>query len=303
MKNQSIKKYLHEYWPFYVFAAPALLSVIIFSYVPMYGIQIAFKNYSPRLGIWGSEWVGLRHIIRFLTTPNALQLIRNTFLISFYSLIFGFPVPILLALMINEVNSSKYKRTVQMISYAPYFISTVAVIGIINLFFKRETGIVNLILIKLGQTGHNFIADPAWFRPLYIGSGIWQGAGWGTIIYLAILSQVDSEMVEAATIDGATRLQKIWHLFIPALLPIITIQLIMSAGGILSVGFEKAYLLQNSLNTDTSDVISTYVYRFGIMGGQFSFTTAIGFFNSMVNAVLLVIVNTIAKRLDATSLW
>jgi putative aldouronate transport system permease protein len=303
MQKKAGIKYLREYWPFYVFIAPALASVILFSYVPMYGIQIAFKNYSARMGIWGSEWVGLRHITRFVTTPGALRLIENTVKISLYSLLIGFPVPILLALMINEVNSSKYKRAVQMISYAPHFISTVAVVGIINLFFKREIGIVNLLLVKLGQVGHNFITDPAWFRPLYIGSGVWQGAGWGTIIYLAILSQVDQETVEAATLDGATRLQKIWHLFIPALLPIITIQLILNAGSIMSVGFEKAFLLQNSLNNDTSDIISTYVYRVGIMGGQFSYTTAIGFFNSIVNALLLVLVNTIARRLDATSLW
>ena len=298
-----MKKYLREYWPFYVFIAPALVSVVVFSYVPMYGLQLAFKDYRILDGIWGSPWVGLKHIQRFINMPDFFSLIRNTFLISFYSLVFGFPIPIILALLINEVNNERYKRVVQMISYAPHFISTVAICGIILLFFKRETGIINIILRALGQEGYAFMADPSWFRPIFIGSGIWQSTGWGTIIYLAKLSQVDVESLEAATIDGASRLQKIRHIHFPSLVPIITIQLILNAGSLLSVGFEKVFLLQNNLIMETADVISTYVYRVGILGGQFSYTTAIGFFNSLVNALLLVIVNTIVRQLNATSLW
>ena len=302
-RSRNIKKYLREYWPFYVFIAPALVVTFIFSYVPMYGLQIAFKNYSARLGIWNSEWVGLKHILRFINIYDFWPLIRNTLMISFYSILFGFPVPIIFALMINEINSSKYKRFVQMASYAPYFISVVALVGLINLFFKRETGIVNLLLSILGREGHNFLTDSSWFRRLYVGSGIWQSAGWGTIIYLAVLSQVDAESVEAAVIDGATRLQKIRYINLPALFPIISIQLILTAGSLMNVGFEKVFLMQNNLNKETSSVIATYIYDLGIIGGEFSYTTAIGFFNSLINALMLVTVNTIAKKLNAASLW
>jgi len=301
--SRRVFKYLREYWPFYVLIAPTLISFIIFNYIPMYGVQIAFKDYVVKLGVWDSPWVGLKHIERFISLPGFWTLMRNTFLISFYSLLFGFPVPILLALMINELTHARYKKTVQMVSYAPYFLSTVAVCGLVVLFFKRETGIINLLLVQLGFEGHSFLTDTSWFRTIFVGSGIWQSAGFGTIIYLAVLSQVDLEIIEAAVIDGASRMQKIWYIYLPMLIPIITIQLILNAGSMLNVGFEKVFLLQNDLIMETADVISTYIYRVGLLGGQFSYTTAIGFFNSLINASLLVIVNTVAKRLKATTLW
>ncbi len=302
-RRKPFVQHMKQYWPLYLMVLPALLDVIIFSYVPMYGIQIAFRDYKFRDGIWGSDWVGLEHILRFVNSYNFWPLLRNTFLLALYSLLWSFPLPIILALMINEVRNKKFKRTVQMLSYAPYFVSTVAVVGLINLFFQRETGLVNILVTSLGGEDFNYIASPDAFRSLYIGSGIWQGTGWSTIIYLATLSGVDGEILEAATIDGASRFQKILHILIPCIMPTIIILLIMNAGSLLSVGFEKVYLMQNDLNRDVSDIIATYTYRQGILGGKYSYTTAIGFANSLVNAILLVIVNKIASRTSGTSLW
>ncbi len=295
--------YMRRYWPFYVMVLPALIDVILFRYLPMYGVQIAFRDFRIRKGIWGSDWVGLKHFVHFATSSSFWPLVRNTFLLAFYSLLWGFPIPIILSLMMNELRGRTFKRTVQMLTYAPYFLSSVAVVGLINLFFQRETGLVNVLAVRLGGVDHNYIADPTWFRTLYIGSGIWQSAGWGTIIYMAALSSVDGEMVEAAVIDGANRFQKIWYIDLPSILPTIIILLIMNTGSLLSVGFEKIFLMQNKLNMDVADVISTYTYRVGIHDGQFSYTTAIGLANSAVNALILVIVNFAAGRMGETSLW
>ena len=295
--------YMRQYWPFYVMILPALIDVILFRYFPMYGVQIAFRDFRIRKGIWGSDWVGLKHFVHFATSSGFWPLVRNTFLLAFYSLLWGFPIPILLSLMLNELRGRTFKRTVQMLTYAPYFLSSVAVVGLVNLFFQRETGLVNVLAVRLGGADHNYIADPMWFRTLYVGSGIWQSAGWGTIIYMAALSSVDGEMVEAAVIDGANRFQKIWYIDLPSILPTIIILLIMNTGSLLSVGFEKIFLMQNKLNMDVADVISTYTYRVGIHDGQFSYTTAIGLANSAVNALILVIVNFAAGRMGETSLW
>ena len=296
-------RYMKQYWPFYLMILPALLDTVVFRYFPMYGVQIAFRDYRVRRGIWGSEWVGLKHFVNFATSSSFWLLIRNTFLLALYSLLWGFPIPIILSLMINEVRSKPFKRSVQMLTYAPHFLSSVAVVGLVNLFFQREIGLVNVLLMNMGGIDHNYIADPAWFRTLYIGSGIWQNMGWGTIIYMAALSSVDSEIIEAAVIDGANRFQKIWYVDIPSILPTVIILLIMNTGSLLSVGFEKVFLMQNKLNMDVSDVISTYTYRVGIHDGQFSYTTAIGIANSVVNALVLVLVNFVAKHVGETSLW
>jgi putative aldouronate transport system permease protein len=282
---------------------PALLDVLVFKYFPMYGVQIAFKDFRARLGILGSEWVGLKHFMRFVTSPNFIQIMRNTILLSLYNLLFGFPVPILLAFMINEIQGTKLKKATQMITYMPHFISMVAIVGLINLILDRENGIVNLLLTSLGQQPIGFMGMQSAYRTIYIVSDIWQHAGWGTIIYLAALSAVDVETLEAARIDGASRLQKIFYIDLPTLLPTIITLLILRAGSVLSIGFEKVYLLQNDLNRDVSEIVATYTYRLGILNGQFSYTTAIGLFNNVINAAILVLVNQVSRAVGETSLW
>lgn len=296
-------KHFKQFWPLYLFLVPALLDVIIFRYVPMYGLQIAFRDYKIRKGFWGSEWVGLEHIIKFINTPNFLQLLGNTLSISVKSLVFGFPIPILLAIMINEIRSSKARRIVQTITYAPHFLSMVAVVGLINLLLARETGLINNLLAALGMERQNFLIMGSAYHPIYIISGIWQEAGWGSIIYLAALSSIDVEMMEAAQIDGVNRFQKIWYIDLPSILPTVVILLIMRAGSLLSVGYEKVLLLQNDMIRDVSEVISTYTYRLGILQGKYSYTTAIGLFNALINGIILLAVNKISKIVTETSLW
>lgn len=302
-KRRRMKSYLRQFWPLYVFVLPAVLDVFVFKYVPIEGIQIAFRSYKSKLGSFGSPWIGLEYFVKFLSSPNFWQLISNTFLLSFYSLIFGFPIPILLSLVINELQNQKYKRVVQTVTYAPHFISTVAIVGLINLFLDLDTGLLNLFRDMIGFEKVNFRTMPEAFRPAYIISGIWQQTGWNSIIYLAALSAIDVEMLEAAKIDGASRLQKIWYIDIPSIMPTMVIMLILRCGSLLSVGYEKVLLMQNDLIRDVSEVISTYNYRMGILQGQFSYTTAIGLFNSVVNCSILVLVNVISRKVNETSLW
>lgn len=302
-RRLAIKKYWQENWQYYILLLPAIIFTVVFAYVPMYGAQIAFRDYKVKLGFWGSEWVGMKHFIRFVTSSNFWPLLRNTLGISVYSLVAGFPAPIILAFMLNELQSGKLRKSVQMITYAPHFISAVAVCGLIRLFTQRESGVINLLIMMLGGEGVDFLAEPAYFSTIYVISSIWQELGWGTIIYLAALSGVDPQIVEASVIDGASRLQKIWYIDIPTIMPTIIILLILNVGSILSVGYEKVLLLQTPLNMETSDIISTYVYRLGIEDAQFSYTTAIGLFNSVVNLALLTIVNYISKKFSGSSLW
>ena len=296
-------RYFRECYPLYILILPSIVFVIVFSYIPMYGIQIAFRDYKFSLGIWGSEWAGLKHFFRYINSANFWPLIRNTLRLSIYSLLFGFPAPLLFAVLINELRSLQMKRTIQMISYAPHFISTVALCGMITLFLQKDNGIINVLIGLTGGTPKNFLADPASFPAIYVLSGIWQGLGWNSIIYLAALSSIDPQLVEAARIDGATRLQKIGYIDLSGIAPTIIILLILSAGSLLGSGFEKILLLQNNLNMNASDVISTFVYRLGIQNAQYSYTTAIGFFNSVVTAVILISVNKLAKVITDTSLW
>lgn len=286
----------------YILILPAVIYVFIFSYIPMYGIQIVFKDFRASLGIWRSEWVGLKHFIRFISYPNFWKIVRNTLNISLYSLA-TFPCSVILALLLNELNNQRFKKAVQMVTYAPHFISTVVLCGMIYLFFARGTGVVNNLRELIGYKRIDFLAKPEYFPHLYVWSGVWQNVGWGTIIYLAALSAVSPELIEAAQIDGATRLQVLYHVNIPTILPTIIIMLILSCGSILSVGFEKAYLLKNVLNSDTAQIISTYVYEVGLKGGQYSYSTAIGFFNTIVNVMFIVTVNIIAKKLYSISIW
>jgi putative aldouronate transport system permease protein len=300
---QRAVKYLRENYQLYSLLLPGIVFIFIFAYIPMYGAQIAFRDFNFRKGIWGSDFAGMKHFIRYITSSNFWPLMLNTLGISAYSLAAGFPVPIILAFMINEVRSIKYKKTVQMITYMPHFISTVAICSMIKLFLDRSNGVFNLIIKILGGTPVAFLSEPAYFKSIFVISGIWQEMGWGTIIFLAALSAVDTEMVEAARIDGASRLQKILYIDFPTILPTIMILLLLSIGSLVSVGSEKILLLQNSLNMDASDVISTYVYRLGIRDAQYSFTTAIGLFNSVVNVLLLVSFNAISKKISEISLW
>jgi putative aldouronate transport system permease protein len=268
----------------------------------MYGIQLAFKDFRPSKGIWGSDWVGLKHFIRFVTYPDFWKIFSNSLIISLYSLA-TFPCSIILALSINELESQSFKRSVQMITYMPHFISIVIVCGMIMLFFNRSSGMINNFIHMLGGQRIDFMTNPKYFRTIYVWSGVWKGIGWGSIIYLSALSGVSPELVEAARIDGATRLQIIWHINIPAIIPTIVILFILSTGGILSVDFTKIFLLQNDLNKEVSSVISTYVYEIGLVSQQYSYSTAIGLFNTAISVALLLFVNKIANKVSGITIW
>ncbi len=299
--NERFKK-VAKNWQLYVMILPVIAFFIIFHYVPMYGVQIAFRRFMPVHGIWGSPWVGLDHFRRFFGMHYAPRLIWNTISLSLYSLVAGFPMPIILALAFNEIKNGKFKRIVQTVTYAPNFISVVVIVGMIIAFLSPSTGVINHMLNFFGIENQHFMQDPRWFRHIYVISGIWQGTGWGTVIYLAALSGVDDQLHEAATIDGATRIQRLWHINIPVLVPTMIIILIMNFGGIMSVGFEKVFLMQNSLNMGTSDVIATFTYRTGLLEGQYSYAAAIGLFNSVINSVMLLTVNWQARNYSETSL-
>ncbi|WP_235338361.1 ABC transporter permease [Paenibacillus wulumuqiensis] len=302
-RRHSLRKRISRNWELYLLIAPAFLYFLIFHYGPMYGIQIAFKNFLPARGITDSPWVGLDHFIRFFNSYYFWDLIRNTLTISLYQLIVGFPLPILLALAFNEIKNGWFKRTVQTVTYAPHFISVVVMAGIIVTFLSPSTGIIINIIEWLGFSAPAFLTDPAWFKTMYVLSGVWQSTGWGTIIYLAALSAVDPQLHEAAIMDGASRWRRIIHINIPTIIPTITILLILNVGSILGVGFEKILLLQNPLNMSSSDVIDTFVYRTGLLNVQYSFSTAVGLFNSVINAILLIAVNQIARKTSENSLW
>lgn len=300
----SVKwKAIRKNWELYLFVLPAVASVILFSYVPMYGVQIAFKDFRPIKGIWGSEWVGFDHFMRFFDSYYFWDLIWNTAGISLYSIAVGFPIPILLALAMNELRVGFFKRFVQTVTYAPHFISTVVMAGIIIAFLSPVSGMVNHVIQWFGGEPVAFLMKAEWFKTVYVLSDVWQGMGWGTIIYLAALAGIDPVLHEAAVMDGASRMRRIWHINLTGIRPTMIIVLILSTGGILSVGFEKILLLQNSLNMETSDVISTYVYRSGLLQAQYGFSAAVGLFNAVVNFVILVLVNSLARRTNNASLW
>ena len=298
----ALKKILRNY-ELYIFILPALLYFLIFHYGPMYGVQIAFKNFVPTKGIWGSPWVGLKHFNNFFDSYYFGLLLKNTLGISIYSLVAGFPIPIILALMLNEVQNVRFKKLVQNITYAPHFISTVVMAGMLVAFLSPSNGIVNEVIKLFGGEPISFLTNTSMFKDIYVWSGVWQGTGWGSIIYLATLSGIDQQLHEAAIVDGATRLQRIWYINIPGITPTMIIMLIMNCGHIMNVGFEKIFLLQNPLNMEASDVISTYVYRVGLINAQYSFSAAVDLFNSVINFALLITVNTISKRVSETSLW
>lgn len=301
--KRTLWKRISKNWELYLFILPALVWYLIFTYGPLYGVQIAFRDFNGALGIWGSKWVGMKHFETFFTSYSFVRLLSNTLFLSLYSLVAAFPFPIILALMLNELRSVRYKKVVQTVTYAPHFISTVVMVGMLTLFFSPSMGVVNTVIEKFGGEAKDFMTDPTLFRHLYVWSGVWQGTGWGSVIYLAALSAVDPQQHEAAVIDGASRLQRIWYINLPVLLPTITILLILNCGSILSVGYEKVLLMQNDLTLDVSEVISTYVYKRGLLKAEYSFSAAVGLFNNVVNVTLLLVVNAITRKLGQTSLF
>lgn len=295
--------YLKKEKYLWLLVLPGIIWYIIFAYIPMYGLVIAFKNFSPFKGIWKSPWVGFMWFEQFFSSQFFWRLIRNTLLLNIYNIVFAFPVPIILALLLNEIQHTWYKRIAQTISYLPHFISTVVVVGMMVNFLSPVGGIVNRIIEALGGQKINFMIEPKWFRTLYIASGIWQSAGWGSIIYLAALSGIDTELYEAATVDGASKVRQIWHISIPGILPTIVIMLILNLGRILSVGFEKIILMYNPATYETADVINTYVYRRGIVSGEYSFGAAVGLFQSVANFLFIVAANKFSRKVSEISLW
>ena len=297
---------IRRQWQLYLFLLIPVVLVVVFAYIPMYGVTLAFKDYRPKLGILGSPWTsqnGMKYFLQFFNSPNFGMLLKNTLILSLYSLVAGFPAPIILALCLNEVRQKWFKKSVQMVTYAPYFISTVVLVGMLIRLTNARTGFISMIIQFFGGAPTDLMSIPGLFRTLYVFSGIWQGMGYSAIIYIAALSNADPSLYEAAVIDGASRLQKIIHIDIPTIMPTITLLLIMSVGNIMSVGAEKVYLMQNNLNQINSEIISTYVYKIGLISGQFSLSTAVGVFNSVVNFVLLFLVNKIAQKIGETRLW
>ena len=288
---------------FWIIVAVPLLYILLYCYVPMGGIILAFKDYSIRKGIWGSAWVGLRYFRQFLTSPSSLNVIKNTLILGIYSLVVTFPLPILLAIMLNEMRSLKYKKFIQMVTYAPYFISTVVFVGMLMQLFSQRTGIVNVLLKKIGMDPVNFLGNSSCFRSLYVWSGLWQGAGYSSIMYIAALAGVDPQLQEAAIIDGASKMQRIWHVDLPEIRPTIVTCLIFSCAGAIAIGFVKVYLMQNSLNANVSEVIATFVYKVGLVNSDIGFSTAAGLFQSLVSFLILVTANKICRKLLDIGLW
>lgn len=296
--GKTLKKQIRDNWQLYAMLVIPVVLTIIYKYIPMYGIQIAFRDYKASKGFMGSEWVGLEWFSRFFTAPTFGRMMKNTILLSLFSLLWSFPIPIILALMLNQMRFQKFKRATQTVLYAPHFISTMVICGMIRIFLSPSGGLINLI----AGTSVDFLTESAAFRTIYIASGIWQDAGWGIIVYMATLSNIDTSLYEAAKVDGASLFQRILHIDIPGLRSIMVLNLIMSAGGLMNVGFEKVWLLQTDLNKSVSDVIAVYVYQMGIENAKYSYSTAVGLFNTAINIILLVIVNKVAGKIsDETS--
>lgn len=290
-------------WQLYVLMLPALVYIVLFAYKPMYGILIAFKDYSMKKGILASPWVGFKNFERLFSSYWFPIILKNTLTISLLSLVIGFPIPIVLALLLNEVKSNKFRSMVQTFSYAPHFISMVVMCGMITMFLSPTSGVINKLLNALGMESVFFMQEAGLFKWVYVLSGVWQGAGWSSVIYYAALSGVDKSLLEAADMDGATRLQKIWHVNLPVIMPTNLVMLILQCGSLLSVGYEKAYLLQTSSNLTGSEIISTYVYKVGLVQSDFSFSTAAGLFNTVVNCVILISANQLSKKVAKTGLF
>jgi putative aldouronate transport system permease protein len=298
-----LKRFLLRNWRLYLLLLPGLAWAAVFCYLPMYGVTIAFKDFNAKLGILGSPWAGLKYFRQFFSTNIAMKTVTNTVYLSVLSLLFGFPAPILFALLLNQASHLKFKKFVQTVSFAPYFISVVVIVSMLNIMLAPQTGFIGNIVKRINGREILFMTRPQYFRSLYVGSGIWQGMGFGAVVYIAALTAVSPDLHEAAIMDGASKLRRILHIDFPSIVPTIMIMLILSVGNLFSIGYEKAYLMQNSVNTAVSEIISTYVYKIGLMNAQFSFSAAVGLFNSVVNFALLILTNLVVRRFSEMSLF
>lgn len=290
-------------WQLILLCLLPVLYYIIFHYIPMYGVQIAFKDFRAVDGIWGSPWCGLKYFKRFFESYQFWPLLKNTLLLSFYQLLFGFPIPIALAILLNQVKNTKFKKFVQTVTYCPHFISIVVLVGILYIFLSPRNGLINNIIVSFGGEPVHFMGSTKWFRSIFVLSGIWQNAGWNAIIYIAALAGISPDLYEAAQIDGANKWQLIRHVDLPGIAPTAVMMLILEIGKVMNIGFQKAYLMQTGLNIGVSEIIPTYIYKVGLIDAQYSYSAAVGLFNNIVNIILLVTVNKIAQKTSDSSLW
>lgn len=296
-------KSMRSNWQLYLFIAPALVLVLIFKYVPIYGVQIAFTKFTLSQGFFGGEWNNFANFIRFFNSSNSWTIIKNTFMLSVTKLVIEFPLPILLAILLNQVGRNGFKKLVQTVTYMPHLISVVVTVGMMSVMLSPSTGVVNKIAEMFGGEAVNYMGEPGWFLPLYIISDLWQNIGFEAIIYIAALASVDVQQIEAAVIDGASKLQRVLYIDLPSIAPTIIILLVLKIGKMMEIGFEKILLMQNAMNLDVSEIISTYVYKAGILEGQYGFAAAVGLMNSIINVALLVIANWTTRRMSETSLY
>ncbi|RTE10728.1 ABC transporter permease [Paenibacillus whitsoniae] len=294
---------MRGHWDYLIFVIPVILYFLIFCYAPMYGVQLAFKRFNPALGIMGSPWIGFDNFDKLFHSFQFIRILNNTLLINLFKTLISFPIPIILALMFNEMRSERWKKTFQTITYAPYFISTVVFVGIINLFLGGENGYLNHLLEMIGLSPLPFLNSPGYFPGVYIGSDIWRNSGWNSIIFIAALAAVDPQLNESAQIDGASRWKRIIHVNLPCIMPVIIIQFILQMGKMMTLSYERILLMQNSLNLERSEVISTYAYKVGLINMDYGFSTAVGLFNNVINIMLLLAANKIAKRYSSSSLF
>lgn len=303
LQSPGISRSIIKNWDLYLLILPVIIYFLLIKYLPMYGIQIAFKDFSPVKGVWGSNWVGFKHFIRFFNNYQFATLMKNTIGLSLFQLAVAFPLPILFALMVNEVGKKWFKKSVQSITFMPHFLSTVVLVGMVIAVLSPSTGILNNIIQLFGGEPVYFMTEPSMFKSIYVFSEVWQNMGFSSVLYIAVLAGIDKHLYEAAMIDGASKFQRLIHIAIPSLIPTAIIMFIFQCGSIMDISFEKIYLMQNDLNISASNVISTYVYEMGLLGSQFSFASAVGLFNSVINFTLIIFVNYIAKKYGETSLW
>ena len=304
-KKETWGQEIKRNWQLYVLMIIPMLYLLVFKYYPMVGVQIAFRNYKPVTGIWGSDWVGMKHFIRFFNNPQWLVLVKNTIAISLYTIVLTIPFPIMLAIAFDYARSRAFKKTVQMVTFLPHFLSTVIVVSLLNLIFDNRTGVVNNIIQLITGSKINFLGESRFYRSLYVWSGIWQNTGWSSILYISALAAVDTQVHEAAIIDGANKLRRIWHIDLTTIRPTIAIMIVMKLGSVLSVGFDKSYMMQNAVNLEYSEVLSTYEYKIGTGGliPNYSYSTAIGLMVSLINMILVVLSNKASNKLSGSGLW
>lgn len=302
---KALKKSMSKYWQMYLLLIPVIVYYVVFKYMPMVGAQIAFKNFSFRKGIWGSTWVGMAHFERFFSSSQAISIIWNTLYLGFLTIIFCFPMPIILALIVNEIRSERLKNSLKTVTYAPHFVSTIVVVGMMMSMCSPSTGIINIVAVKMGlfEEALYLMGSAKYFRTMYIISQIWKDTGWNAIIFISALSAVDTTLYEAAEVDGANRWQQLINITLPSILPTIIVMLILETGKVLNIGFEKVYAMQNDLNLAVSEVISTFTYKQGLENLEYDYATAIGLFNSVVSFTMLMLVNGISKKFSETSLF